>query len=213
MSRLLLILAFVPLAARGQVMCALGSGAAAYDQTKDERPSRDTLELAGQVNAVLAPRCQPNCPSVTFFRNATAANVMMIAVSDTAKLVYAPKFFTMVYETWGDGAIVALLAHAMGHAIDANAPAAWVKGITAPELRADAWAGCALGGNVMTPNAFGEALTALMKFPAKAHPAWAQRVPALRLGYTQCGGDGAKFDRAAARCRSQAEACATAARL
>jgi hypothetical protein len=199
MRRLAVILVLAPLAAFGQVMCALSASAPAYDSTKDERPSRDTLELAGQVNAALAPQCRPNCPQIAIFRNETAANVMMIAVSDTAKLVYAPKFFTMVYNTWGDGAIVALLAHAMGHAIDANAPAAWMNGISAPELRADAWAGCALAGNPLTSKALGEALTAVMKFPSKAHPGWAQRTPAVRLGYTQCGGDGAEFDGASRR--------------
>lgn len=198
-QRLPVILVLAPLAACGQVICALSLGAPAYDSTRDERPSRDTLELAGQVNAALAPRCRPACPQIAIFRNPTATNVMMIALSDTAKLVYAPNFFTMVYNTWGDGAIVALMAHAMGHAIDANAPAAWMKSITMPELRADAWAGCALAGNPLTSRALGEALTALMKFPSKAHPAWAQRVPALRLGYTQCGGDGALFDRADSR--------------
>jgi hypothetical protein len=199
MHRLVVILVLAPLAAFGQVICALSSSVPAYDSTKDERPSQDTLELAGQVNAALAPRCRPNCPQIAVFRNPTAANVMMIAVSDTAKLVYAPKFFTTVYNTWGDGAIVALLAHAMGHAIDANAPAAWMKGIASPELRADAWAGCALAGNPLTSKSLGEALTALMKFPSKAHPAWAQRAPALRLGYVQCSGDAAQFDRATSR--------------
>ena len=199
MRRLLVILCLAPAAAIGQVMFALGSGAPTYDPNKDERPSRDALELAGQVNAALAARCSPKCPVISLFRNETAANVMMIAVSDTAKLAYSPKFFSMVYNSWGDGAIVALLAHAMGHAIDVNAPAAWMKGIATPELRADAWAGCALGGNSLTSRSLGEALTALMKFPSRAGPAWPQRVPALRLGYTQCGGDGGQFDRAASR--------------
>ncbi len=197
MPRLVLISAFLlPLAASGQVLCALGAGASAYDAAKDERPSRDALELANRVNAVLGPRCQPDCPAIAIFRNATAANVMLLAASDQAKLVYSPKFFTMVHDMWGDSAIVALLAHVMGHAIDANAPAAWMKGIAAPELRADAWAGCALGGSSLNAIGLAEALIALWRYPSAAHPAWPQRVPALRLGYTQCGGDGAKFDRA-----------------
>lgn len=197
MRRLLVIAALLPpLAASAQVVCALGPGASAYDVTKDERPSPDTLELAQQVNAALGSRCQPHCPAIKIFRNTTAANVMLIASSGEAKLAYSPKFFTMVYDTWGDGAIVALLAHVMGHAIDANAPAAWMKPLGSPDLRADAWAGCALGGNTFSAHALGEALMALEKYPPEPHSAWAQRLSALRLGYTQCGGDAAKFDHA-----------------
>lgn len=196
MRWLLVILVVAPLAAHGQVLCALGASSSRYDSSKDERPSRDALDLANQVNRALSPKCQPMCPAITIFRNATASNLMLLAVGDQAKLVYSPKFFDVVYGAWGDGAVIALLAHVMGHAIDANTPAPWMKSIPAPELRADAWAGCALGGNRLTTNALGEALTALMKNPSKAHPAWAQRISALRLGYTECGGDGAAFDRA-----------------
>lgn len=200
MRRVFLICTLLlPLAAHGQVICELGASAAAYDSAKDDRPSSDALELANQVNRALSARCTPMCPAIAIFRNATAPNLMLLAVGDQAKLVYSPKFFNMVYDTWGDGAIIALLAHVMGHAIDANTPAVWMKSIGAPELRADAWAGCALGGNRLTGNALSEALKALMKYPSKTHPAWAQRIPALRLGYTQCGGDGAAFERATSR--------------
>lgn len=190
-----LLALLLPLAASAQVICALGPGAAAYDPTKDERLSRDAFDLANQVNMALGSRCQPHCPGIRIFRNTTAANLMLLDVSGEAKLVYSPKFFTTVYNAWGDGAIIALLAHAMGHAIDANAPAAWMKSISSAELRADAWAGCALAGNAVTGPALGEALTALMKYPPQVPTPWTQRVPALRLGYTQCGGDGSNFDR------------------
>ncbi len=197
MRRGLLVLAFLlPLAAQAQVLCALGPGVSAYDVSKDEHLSRDTLELAHRVNAALAARCRPNCPEIAIFRNTTAANLMLLDASGQAKVVYSPKFFTTVYNAWGDGAIIALLAHVMGHAINANAPAAWMKSLPAEELRADAWAGCALGGNAVGGRDLGEALTALKKYPPQAPPqaSWGQRLPALRLGYTQCGGDGGKFD-------------------
>lgn len=192
-------LLLLPLAANAQVLCALGPGVSAYDANRDEHLSRDALELANRVNAALAARCQPNCPAIAIFRNTTAANLMLMDASGQAKMVYSPKFFTTVYNTWGDGAIVALLAHVMGHAIDANAPAAWMKGVPTEELRADAWAGCALAGNAVSGSELSEALAALMKYPPQTPPqaSWVQRLPALRLGYTQCGGDGGKFDRTA----------------
>ena len=37
-------------------------------------------------------------------------------------------------------------------------------------------------------------LSALAKYPSPSHPAWTQRLPAIRAGYTQCGGSGSKFD-------------------
>lgn len=202
MRRALVIwLLLLPAAVYAQVMCALGPGVSGYDANRDEQLSRDALELANKVNAALAARCQPNCPAIAIFRNTTAANLMLMDASGQAKMVYSPKFFTTVYNAWGDGAIIALLAHAMGHAIDANALAAWMKGLPTEELRADAWAGCALAGNSVSGRDLGEALTALMKYPPQTppHAAWAARLPALRLGYTQCGGNGAAFDQAASK--------------
>jgi hypothetical protein len=69
-----------------------------------------------------------------------------------------------------------------------------------PELRADAWAGCALARNNLSANDLAEALAAVSKYPpsghAGDHPSWALRAPALRLGFLHCGGDAAKFDSA-----------------
>src|ERR1700722_10379020 len=65
------------------------------------------------------------------------------------------------------------------------------------DLRADAWAGCALAKSDLTANDLAEALTAVSKYPPSTQPGWAARVPALRLGYIHCGGDGSKFDAAA----------------
>jgi hypothetical protein len=78
------------------------------------------------------------------FRNATASNLMLIGSGGQMKLVYKPAFFTSVYETYGDGGILSLIAHEVGHAIDAAAPANWMKTNWSLELRADAWAGCAM---------------------------------------------------------------------
>src|SRR5262249_20964457 len=133
------------MAALLQVVCALGADSSSYNAYADQRPSGDALELAGRVNAALVSACRPNCPTIAMFRNATAPNAMLIAVTaGQFKILYKPEFFTAVYEKYGDGGILAVLAHEVGHAIDAAAPAPWIKNSWSPELRADAWTGCAI---------------------------------------------------------------------
>ena len=155
------------------------------------------MQLAGRMNAALSPICTPQCPQIAIYRNATAANAMLVVTADQAKFVYAPQFFSAVYDKYGDGAIIAIIAHEYGHALDEMHPVSWMKSEWTPELRADAWAGCALAKSDLSANDLAEALTAVSKYPPSNAPAWPLRLPALRLGYTQCGGDGATFDGAA----------------
>ncbi|MGP0070555.1 MAG: hypothetical protein ACLPWF_01295 [Bryobacteraceae bacterium] len=201
MCRLLCALLGVLLASFGanaEVLCALGSGASSYDAKADQRPTGDAMQLAGRMNSALAPTCRPQCPQIAIYRNATAANAMLVVTADQAKFVYAPQFFSAVYDRYGDGAIIAIIAHEYGHALDEVHPASWMKSDWSPELRADAWAGCALAKSDLSANDLAEALTAVSKYPPVVHqPTWAQRLPALRLGYVHCGGDGSKFDSAA----------------
>jgi len=104
--------------ARAEVLCALGTGAASYDANKDERPTGDAMQLAGRMNAALSPTCSPKCPQIAIYRNATAPNAMLVVSADQAKFVYAPQFFTAVYDKYGDGAIIAIIAHEYGHALN-----------------------------------------------------------------------------------------------
>ncbi len=190
-----LLCAFLlPLSAAAEVVCALGPDAASYDASADQRPTSDAMEMARRLNAALSPVCSPMCPQIAVFRNATAANAMLIVTPDQAKFVYAPLFFQTVYDNYGDGAIIAVIAHEFGHALDEIFPGKFGRGGT-PELRADAWAGCTLARSDLSPPSLADALTAVSKYPSPAHPGWPLRVAALRLGYTQCGGDGAKFDK------------------
>jgi hypothetical protein len=186
--------------ASAEVICALGSGASTYDANADQRPTSDAMQLAGRMNAALSPTCSPKCPQIAIFRNATAPNAMLVVTADQAKFVYAPQFFTAVYDKYGDGAIIAIIAHEYGHALDETSPAPWMKNGWTPELRADAWAGCALAKSDLSLNDLTEALTAVSKYPPSApaggHPSWAMRGPALRLGFLHCGGGAAKFDSA-----------------
>jgi hypothetical protein len=186
------------LSASAEVLCALGPGASSYDSKADQRPTADAMELAGRMNAALAPTCSPKCPQIAIFRNATAANAMLIVTPDQAKFVYAPQFFSAVYEKYGDGAIIAIIAHEYGHALAEMIASPWMNSAWTGELRADAWAGCALAKSNLGSNDLAEALTAVSEYPpfvpSRAQPAWALRRPALRVGYIHCGGDGSKFD-------------------
>jgi hypothetical protein len=171
-----------------EIVCRLGPAIPAYNAYSDERSSADALELAGKVNAALVSACRPNCPRISMFRNPTASNLMLIRAADQTKLVYRPEFFTSVYETNGDAGIIALIAHEVGHAIDAAAPAAWMKSNWSPELRADAWAGCALAKMDLSKRSMQAAFTTLENYPASSSAEWSTRLSVVEVGYKQCGG-------------------------
>jgi hypothetical protein len=185
----------LPLCAAAEIVCALGSGIVSYKPAEDNRPSPDTMQLAGRLNAAVKSICGENCPTMALFRNATAPNVMLINDSGQAKIVYSPPFFAAVYDRFGDMGIIAILAHELGHALDASLGASWVKNSWPPELRADAWAGCVLAKLDAGPGGLDPAFNALSNSPAPAHPSWNRRLPALRTGYIGCGGDAAKFEK------------------
>lgn len=191
---LLLLLPLLTAAAPPGVACALGPAVSAYDAHGDEPPSADTMQLARQASAALVPLCAPTCPALAINRNATAPNAILIVESGRAKMAYAPPFFSDVYTRYGDAAIVAFIAHMLGHAMERVRPADWMKNGWTPELAADAWTGCALARTQSSPRALQDALEALWKYPAVSSPEWPQRVAALRLGYTHCGGGGDQFD-------------------
>jgi len=152
------------------------------------------MELARQVSAELISYCSPNCPTLVIFRNDTAPNAILRFDSGLAKMAYSPQFFTEVYAKYGDGAIIAFIAHMLGHALNETVHYGWINGNWTPELRADAWVGCGLAKANLSTRGLKEALTAVSIYPSSSHPSWALRIPALRLGYTHCGGDGPQFD-------------------
>jgi hypothetical protein len=181
-----IVACLLPLPAAAQILCALGAGASAYKSSADQRPSADAMELASRVNAAARTVCGSNCPQVVVFRNATASNLMLIADAGRAKIVYAPQVFTAIYDRYGDAGIVALVAHALGHALDDAIGAAWIEKSWTPELRADAWAGCILARDRPTPANVQAAMAALAEFPSPSHPNWNLRLPVIRSGYGHC---------------------------
>jgi hypothetical protein len=183
-----LIACLTPFGLAAQVICALGPGANAYDASKDKRPSADAMELAGKTYAGAKAVCGINCPEAVVFRNTTAANVMLVATSGRAKIVYNPNFISGIYNRHGDAGVEALIAHEFGHALDDVLGAAWIDRSWSPELRADSWAGCILAKNNFAAADLQSALAALEENPPPARPAWNQRLRAIRAGYTHCGG-------------------------
>ena len=183
-----LIAGLLPFAAAAQVICVLGSGASFYKSSADQRPTPDALELTGRANAAAQTVCGTNCPEVVLFRNATTLSVMLMAEAGRAKIVYAPQVLTGVHERYGDAGIVALVAHALGHALDDALGAAWIDQAWSPELRADSWAGCILARSKFAWADTQAAMGALAEFPSQSHPNWNVRAPAIRAGYAHCGG-------------------------
>ena len=184
----LVMVCLLPCAAAAQFLCALGSGASAYKTSSDQRPTADALEITARANASAKTVCATNCPQVVLFRNATAPNLMLIPAAGQAKIVYAPQAFTGVYDRYGDPGILALLAHALGHALDDAIGAAWIERGWTPELRADAWAGCILARSNLASTEGQAALGALAEYPSPSHPIWNLRLPVIRSGYSHCGG-------------------------
>jgi predicted methyltransferase len=185
-----LFMCLLPVSAMAQVICALGPGAASYQPSQDQRPAGDALQLAARVDAAEKSICGSKCPEIALLRNPTAPNAALIVDSNSgqAKLVYAPQFFAAVYSGYGDAGIIAVIAHEAGHGLDDSMGATWVKSDWMPEVRADAWAGCILAKSNLNANEIQSALGAMEKYPPASHPAWTVRRPAIRTGYSHCGG-------------------------
>ncbi len=194
-SALLLSLLFLPFKANPTVICTLGPSASSYNAYEDQRPTPDAMQLARQVSAALKPLCAPNCPSLVLYRNPTAPNAILLFDSGLAKMAYAPRFFDDLYGKYGDGAIMAIIAHMLGHALNETTLAGWMKSEWTPELRADAWVGCALANVNLSTRGLQESLVGISLNPSRSHPSWRVRVSALKLGYTHCGGNGSAFDK------------------
>jgi hypothetical protein len=199
MTNRLLAACLAPICAFAQVVCSLGPNAAGYKPAEDQRPSPDAMQVAARMNAATKIICGNNCPQLGVFRNATAAGAMLVLASGEAKLVYSPQFFAKAFADYGDLGLIAIFAHKMGHALDDTMGAAWVNQKWAPEVRADSWAGCLLGRMKLKDADLASTLAALSKYPSPAHPAWTTRLPAIRTGYSHCGGTIAAFNRQSAK--------------
>ena len=172
--------------ARAQLICSLG-GDTYYNPNSDMNASPDALRIAHKVANVL---CGGTC-GVALIRNPTAGTVLTSALPNgAAKIVYNPQFLKSIETSIGDGAIFGIFAHETGHVVDGRLNVAWMPASWGRELRADAWAGCALARAALSEDQTTAALRAILQYPSPTHPARDLRVPALALGYQSCGGTG-----------------------
>jgi len=192
------LLLLLPVIAAAEVVCALGPDPASYNAASDGKPTADAISELRRLDAALQPVCSPRCPQIAILRNPTAANAMLIATNEDAKIVYAPQFFQSLYDNFGDGAVIAVMAHEFGHALDELNPGKFGRGPT-PELRADAWSGCTLAKTELSVTGLAQALSGVTKYPTPGNSERSLRVGAFRVGFTQCGGVAAKFDAAVAK--------------
>jgi hypothetical protein len=183
---LLSLAVLAPLRAHAQVLCTLGP-ATAYDSLADMPPSAGAHGDLKKVKALLCPK---GCGKVVLFANATTPNAATVTDgAGNSKIAYSPSFVSSVQKAYGPIATLGLVAHGLGHHLEAtgNRPS-WIKAAWDSELRADAWAGCAMAKAELTPSRLQAALLALSTYPSARHPAWAERRPVITEGYKQCGG-------------------------
>jgi hypothetical protein len=108
--------------------------------------------------------------------------------SHESVIAYSPAFMSRLAAKFGQPATFGVLAHEVGHHIDLLRNFAWMSNAWSRELRADAFAGCALARAGLPTEKLETALRAIAAYPTSSHPAWKQRQVAVRRGYEQCGG-------------------------
>jgi hypothetical protein len=185
---LLSLAALLPLGAQAQVLCALGSAATPpYDPMADMPASDAASKEMKKVKGLLCPK---GCGKVLLFANATSPNAATVTDgAGLSKIAYSPAFVSSLQTNFGPIATLGIFAHGLGHHLDATGTkAAWMKEAWDAELRADAWAGCAMAKAELTPSRLQAVLLAMSTYPSSHHPDWSARRPVITEGYTKCGG-------------------------
>ena len=183
----MLSLAALSAPAGAQVLCVLAPTVTPYDPRADMPASTNAQADLKKVRVLLCPK---GCGKVLIFANSTTPNT--VTVTDGvgfSKIVYSPAFVNSVHTTFGPNAMLGILAHELGHHIESTANhASWMNASWDSEMRADAWAGCALARLELRPSVMQAALRAMETYPPATHAPWTSREPIVQAGYTQCGG-------------------------
>ena len=176
----------LPLRAQAQVLCSLGP-MTPYDPMADMPPSAGAKADLTKITALLCPK---GCGKVLLFANATTPNTATVTDgAGVSKIAYSPSFTSSIRSNFGPIATFGIFAHDLGHHLDASGnKAAWMKDAWDSELRADAWAGCAMAKADLSPSRLQAALLAMSTYPSPHHPSWDVRRPAITEGFTRCGG-------------------------
>src|SRR6516225_3729954 len=115
--------------AEAQLLCALGGTDKPdkpYDAMVDMPPSTSAQNELKKVKGLL---CSKTCGKVFLFANATTPNTVTVTDGNgTSKIAYSPSFVKSVQTNFGPIATMGIVAHELGHHIDATAdPPAWMK--------------------------------------------------------------------------------------
>ena len=180
----LLTVAVLATTAEAQLLCTLGP-TAAYDASADAAaPSSAQADLK-RIKAALCPK---GCGKILLVTNPTSPDALTATTGlGVSQIAFNPKFLAAVRTLYGPSATLGIIGHELGHHVDAagDHPSWMTKGWDA-ELRADAWAGCALGKSNLRTEGVQAALLAMAAYPPVAHPSWTTRLPAVEVGYAQC---------------------------
>ena len=171
-----------------QLMCSLGVGPAQqrYDPRRDQAPAPRADQELRQIYNMLCPR---GCGSYLLVSNPTTPNAMAMPIGrGQSKIAYRPDFMDRVAQQYGGGATFGILAHEFGHHIDLHTTPLWMNTSWSRELKADAWAGCALARTGIGTRQVENSLRAIAAYPSPSHPGWPQRHQAVRTGFVSCGG-------------------------
>ena len=170
--------------AQTMVVCALGSSGG-FNPLMNTPPTAVSLGVAQKVYTLL---CPTGCGSLALYQNATTPNAMTMTMgTGSSQIVYSSMFMNAIADAYGDGAVFGIFAHEIGHHIDLNSSfPAMMSSSCSKELRADAWAGCAMARAKLPATQLKNSLTAIAAYPSPTHPAWPARQQAVDFGYTSC---------------------------
>ncbi|MBI4817104.1 MAG: hypothetical protein HY791_12655 [Deltaproteobacteria bacterium] len=189
-----------------------GRVATAYDQSLDRDPgTRALAEIQTALNVLCgldpqgtAVKDQKCGRGIVVYENTTIGMNAVTWVSGvrdgpmtSGKIVYSKEFLNALDQSFGPGASFGVLAHEVGHYLTATMSLRrYVDSSWDEELRADYFAGCALGRSGRPPDEMENTLRALAAFASPTHPAFNLRVPKVRRGYDDCQASRVAEDRA-----------------
>ena len=139
-----------------------------------------------ELKKVKSLLCPKDCGKVLLFANATTPNSATVTDGDgISKIAYSPGFVNRLQKTYGPIATFGIFAHDLGHHLEAtgNRPA-WMKASWDSELRADAWAGCAMAKAELTPSRPAGGAAGAVDVPVGA-PSCLERAPPRHHGGLQ----------------------------
>ena len=176
-----------PARADAQVLCTLGPATPTFDAMADMPAAPEAQAELKKLKTLLCPK---GCGKLFLFANATSPYTVTVTDGHGAsKIVYSPAFLAQVRKSYGPLGVFGVLGHQLAHHLDATGSRPlWMKETWDPELRADAWAGCAMAKAGLKPSGLQASLLVMSEYPSAHHPGWGERRAVIVEGFKQCGG-------------------------